>query len=455
MKDLVTFSYYQDNTCNTIVQYSAYAESICLLGYKSTSIKYIYPRKISYSNPTCAGAGVTSNLQTNTCFDWVNTYGYSDDDSFTWNADDFYMIVAESTTRVASPSASPSYSPTAIPTVSFAPTNTVAPTIFPTVSPSRSGRPTALPTISLAPSNTAVPTAVPTVTPSSSPRPTASPSFSLAPTISRSPTNPPRGPTRRPSRARSIPTLSPTQTIDYTVSFSVTQSFCDVSCTLFTSSLGKQLLTTLIRLTIAGVKNELSITVNNITTRPNTNCNVTYTVILSSILELGFASPDQAYDMSSWKLSVAVNNGDFNDNWTNVATSLKAGGAISNINSTSIVFGGPKTNVASGSNDPNGGGSSSSSSSNSAAVIASSVVVSFVCFPVLLYLFAHLFRHVMSSKLKIHTGDDSDIEMVEARYIDSNAVNDREEGEFAHVDINVLPQARPVSCILAEVEDQE
>lgn len=100
MKDLVTFSYYQDNTCNTIVQYSAYAESICLPGYKSTSIKYIYPRKISYSNPTCAGAGVTSNLQTNTCFDWVNTYGYSDDDSFTWNADDFYMIVAESTTRV-------------------------------------------------------------------------------------------------------------------------------------------------------------------------------------------------------------------------------------------------------------------------------------------------------------------------------------------------------------------
>lgn len=100
MKDLVTFSYYQDNTCNTIVQYSAYAESVCLLGYRqSTSIKYIYPRKISYSNPTCAGSGVTSNLQTNTCFDWVNSYGYSDDDSFTWNADDSYMIVTESTTR--------------------------------------------------------------------------------------------------------------------------------------------------------------------------------------------------------------------------------------------------------------------------------------------------------------------------------------------------------------------
>lgn len=202
------------------------------------------------------------------------------------------------------------------------------------------------------------------------------------------------------------------------------------------------------------MKNELSITVNNITTRPNTNCNITYTVILSSILELGFASPDQAYDMSSWKLSVAVSNGDFNDNWTNVATSLKAGGSISNINSTSIVFGNPKTNVASGSNNPNGG-SSSSSSNNSAAVIASSIVVSFACFPVLLYLFARVFRHIMSSKLKIHTGDDSDIEMVEARYIDSNAVNDHEEGEFARDDINVLPQARPVSCILAEVEDLE
>ena len=139
-KSLVVVSYYQDSSCSTIVQYSGYAESTCMTGSGTTSFKYNYPTKTTYSSSSsCSGTGSSATLQTSICFDWVESYGYSDDTTLSPYSP--YMIISQQTVTckqraidnfilslisllIATPSLTPSYSPTLSPTVSLAPSNT-------------------------------------------------------------------------------------------------------------------------------------------------------------------------------------------------------------------------------------------------------------------------------------------------------------------------------------------
>lgn len=93
-KSLVVVSYYQDSSCSTIVQYSGYVESTCMTGSGTTSFKYNYPTKTTYSSSSsCSGTGSSTTLLTSTCFDWVESYGYSDDTTLSPYSP--YMIISQ------------------------------------------------------------------------------------------------------------------------------------------------------------------------------------------------------------------------------------------------------------------------------------------------------------------------------------------------------------------------
>jgi hypothetical protein len=74
--------YSQVNTCSPILQYITYVDSYCYRDGKASSFIYHYPQKISYAgSTTCTGSSSSSvTLQTDTCFDWISTYGIDTND---------------------------------------------------------------------------------------------------------------------------------------------------------------------------------------------------------------------------------------------------------------------------------------------------------------------------------------------------------------------------------------
>lgn len=195
--------------------------------------------------------------------------------------------------------------------------------------------------------------------------------------------------------------------------------------------------------TLTGKEDNAYISVSNVTVIPNTACNISYYLTLSSTLSLGYTSASQAYDTSSWKISSAVSNGDYNSYWSIVAEELKLSQVYADMRTISVLFGNYQSNVASTSS------SSSSSSTDSVTIIASSVVVSLVFIPLMCCVFIRAYRHCNATSLKVGIEQDEEIEMVEARYIDDNTMRDetsREERRLPR-----LPEARPISCIVGEV----
>lgn len=194
--------------------------------------------------------------------------------------------------------------------------------------------------------------------------------------------------------------------------------------------------------TLTGKEDNAYISVADVTIIPNTACNISYYLTLSSTLSLGYTSANQAYDTSSWKISSAVSNGDYNSYWSAIAEELKLSSYM-DMRTISVEFGSYESNLASSSSG------SSSSSTDSVTIIASSVVVSLVFIPLMCCVFIRAYRHCNSTSLKVGIEQDEEIEMVEARYIDDNIMRDetsREERRLPR-----LPEARPISCIVGEV----
>jgi hypothetical protein len=112
-------------------------DSFCYSSGKNDTVMFDYPKKITYSNnKECSGTnGVTTSLMTMQCFDWIESYGYSNDDGIT--AYGPYLTISYLPARTAAPTVSPSLSPTATPSISSAPSYSMNPTVKPnTISPS-------------------------------------------------------------------------------------------------------------------------------------------------------------------------------------------------------------------------------------------------------------------------------------------------------------------------------
>jgi hypothetical protein len=131
------FSYYQNEGCQDIIQYYGYVDSYCYYSGHRDTVKFDYPEKTVYSNNNqCSGTNVvTTSLMTDHCFDWIESYGYSNDDGLT--AYGPYLTISYLSVKTVLPTVSPSLSPTATPSISLAPSYSMNPTVEPTsMSPS-------------------------------------------------------------------------------------------------------------------------------------------------------------------------------------------------------------------------------------------------------------------------------------------------------------------------------
>jgi hypothetical protein len=156
-----------------LLQFGSYLEDFCFLYYSDgrtqSYVKYIYPYEYLFSDRKCLQPVSSNLLSAGSCFDWVDSYGYSTDDMITPYAP--FMLISEVRGSVSSyPSFSPSVIPSGKPSISAAPSS-ISKTFSPTHIRSRSVSPT-VSTLPLNPLRTGSPTQKisPTVSPS---RPTA------------------------------------------------------------------------------------------------------------------------------------------------------------------------------------------------------------------------------------------------------------------------------------------
>lgn len=202
-------------------------------------------------------------------------------------------------------------------------------------------------------------------------------------------------------------------------------------------------------LTITAQQNDENIRVSNLTFIPNTACNISYELTLLSTESLGYISASQAYDISSWKLSSAVENGDFDYYWSYAAAQMNVIGALSDASSVFIDFG-SYDSMAASTDDDHSSSSSSSSRSASTAVIVSTVMLTFACLPFICCFLVRFARWSLGDHRKIFVDEETNIQMVDARYIEAETTDPVEVITLA-ADVHNLPQARPVSCVVAEV----
>lgn len=93
---------YQSSTCSSSsrVQYNAYSDMTCFQTGWGSSIKFMYPNRLLYSDSRCRTNPTSARpLEVDTCFNWVEENGYSDYNGLPVTLYAPFMVISSSGSR--------------------------------------------------------------------------------------------------------------------------------------------------------------------------------------------------------------------------------------------------------------------------------------------------------------------------------------------------------------------